>query len=58
MESHHHEFTKIGTVTDDLYYEITELDADTAYYILITAENDLGEGYRREPFMLKTCSKA
>ena len=57
MENHNHEFTKLGTVTEDLYYEITGLEIDTAYYILISAENELGEGYKHEPFMLKTCSQ-
>lgn len=48
-----HTFDKIGT-TEKLFYEIKDLQKDTIYYVRITAENELGEGYLAEPFLART----
>ena len=49
-------FIEIGTIHSDIRdYEIINLETGTAYYVMITAENELGEGYKNQmPFLIQT----
>ena len=50
------ELRKIGVVEgkDQCYYHIQNLDKDTCYYVVVTAENQTGEGYKAMPMMIRT----
>ena len=37
-----------------MFYEFTGLEVSTCYYIVVTAENGFGEGYKAAPFMVRT----
>ena len=48
-------FEKIATTTGEKYYDVMGLEAETVYYFMITAENQLGEGYKsKTPFFVHT----
>jgi 23S rRNA maturation-related 3'-5' exoribonuclease YhaM len=38
--------TSIEESKNQRYYEFTGLEVSTCYYVIITAENSLGEGYK------------
>ena len=40
-------YAKVGS-TKECFYRITELMADTGYYVVVTASNSNGEGYKTE----------
>ena len=50
------ELRKIGVITEkeDRYFEFKNLDKGTCYYVVVTAVNELGEGYKAVPTMLIT----
>lgn len=43
-----HEYKKVGDTGNDLscWYKLNGLEPNSAYYVLVTAENEHGEGYR------------
>lgn len=54
-----HTFNKIGSSPPtDCFFNIKELSPNTIYYVLVTAENAFGEGYKTTvPFMIRTMSQ-
>jgi hypothetical protein len=52
-----HKYHKVGNTGSDLscWFRLENLDPSSAYYVMITAENEHGEGYRPEiPSMVLT----
>jgi hypothetical protein len=39
---------------NNLFYEFHSLDVGTCYYVVVTAENHHGEGYKATPLMVRT----
>lgn len=55
-----HELRKVGVIPvekDQLFYEFHSLDLATCYYVVVTAENKHGEGYKAEPLMIRTLAQ-
>lgn len=50
-----HQFAKLDS-TDNLRYLATNLLPDTIYYFRVNAENELGEGYNGQAFMVRTAA--
>jgi hypothetical protein len=51
------ELRKVGVIPvekKELFYEFLSLDLATCYYVVVTAENKHGEGYKAEPLMVRT----
>jgi hypothetical protein len=54
-----HELRKVGVIPaekGELFFEFHSLDLATCYYVVVTAENKHGEGYKAEPLMIRTLS--
>ena len=45
-----HEWKKVGDTGKDLscFFKLEKLEPSSAYYVMVTAENEHGEGYRPE----------
>ena len=45
-----HQFRKVGDTGEDLscWYKLNGLEPSSGYYVMVTAENEHGEGYRPE----------
>ncbi len=41
---------------DEMFYEFFNVDPSTSYYVVVTAENKNGEGYKAPPLMVRTLS--
>ena len=55
-----HDLRKVAVIPvekDQLFYEFLSLDLATCYYVVVTAENKHGEGYKAEPLMVRTLSQ-
>jgi len=44
-------------VAGDLYFEIKNLKQGTCYYVVVTAVNEHGEGYKAKATMIRTLSE-
>ena len=52
-----HKYSNFGSTTDD-FYMLQGLSANTVYFVLVTAMNEHGEGYRTEvPSMIRTMAE-
>jgi len=54
------DLVKVATkdIADNVrYHEFRDLDLGTCYYVVVTAVNDLGEGYKATPLMIRTLSE-
>jgi hypothetical protein len=47
----------IVLIHEERVYEFKNLDRATCYYVMVTADNDLGEGYKAQPLMIRTMSQ-
>lgn len=65
-QDHHKEektfsdLVKVATIdiADNVrFHEFRDLELGTCYYVVVTAVNDLGEGYKSVPFMVRTLSQ-
>jgi Fibronectin type III domain len=60
QEKEGHQLVKVATkdIADNVrYHEFRELELGTCYYVVVTAINELGEGYKAAPFMVRTLSQ-
>jgi alpha-tubulin suppressor-like RCC1 family protein len=45
-------------IKEDRFFELKELAPGTCYYVVVTAENLYGEGYRAQPTLVRTLAAA
>ena len=53
------ELKQVGTIeasSNQRYFELFDLELSTCYYVVVTAVNSLGEGYKNVPVMIRTMS--
>ena len=56
-----HELRKVAVIPAEKnqhFYEFHSLDLATCYYVVVTAENKYGEGYKAEPLLVMTDRKS
>ena len=53
------ELRKVGVVDvkEERFYELKNLDKNTAYYVVVTTENMYGEGYKAYPSLIRTLAE-
>lgn len=42
---------------EERFFELKNLDKGTCYFVVVTAENENGEGYRAYPSLIRTLSQ-